>query len=140
MSETDVAEARFEPPPSDEQRAVLGRHPRAALRAAVVHRLRRADLVPAGGRARLRPTGPSSGARPAATGPSTPPPSTTRPGPGRDPADGPYVVALVELAEGVRMMTNVVGCPPDDVTVGMPVRLAWQPLSDGRNLPQFAPA
>ena len=63
-----------------------------------------------------------------------------RPGPGRDAADGPYVVALIELAEGVRMMSNVVGCPPDDVTVGMPVRLVWEPLSDGRHLPQFTPA
>ncbi len=61
-------------------------------------------------------------------------------GPGRDPADGPYVVALVELSEGARMMANVVDCPPDDVVVGMPVRLVWQPLSDGRHLPQFAPA
>lgn len=63
-----------------------------------------------------------------------------RPGPGRNPDDGPYVVALVELAEGVRMMSNVVGCPPDDVTVGMPVRLVWEPLSDGRHLPLFTPA
>jgi uncharacterized protein len=61
-------------------------------------------------------------------------------GPGRDPDDGPYVVALVELSEGVRMMTNVVGCPPDDVEVGMPVRVVWHPLSDGRHLPQFEPA
>ena len=61
-------------------------------------------------------------------------------GPGRDPADGPYVVALVELPEGVRMMANVVGCPPEDVVVGMPVRLVWRPLSDGRHLPQFTPA
>ena len=63
-----------------------------------------------------------------------------RPGPGRDPADGPYVVALIELAEGVRMMSNVIGCPPGDVAVGMPVRLVWEPLSDGRHLPQFTPA
>ncbi|MGH9235323.1 MAG: Zn-ribbon domain-containing OB-fold protein [Acidimicrobiales bacterium] len=63
-----------------------------------------------------------------------------RTGPGRDPDDGPYVVALVELPEGVRMMTNIVGCPPDEVTVGMPVRLVWHPLSDGRHLPMFAPA
>ena len=86
------------------------------------------------------PTSPSSGARPAATAPCTPPASTTRPGPGRDPADGPYVVALIDLAEGARMMANVVDCPPDDVAVGLPVRLVWQPLSDGRHLPQFAPA
>jgi uncharacterized OB-fold protein len=54
--------------------------------------------------------------------------------------DGPYAVALIELAEGVRMMSNVIGCPPDDVSVGMPVAITWEPLSDGRHLPQFAPA
>jgi uncharacterized protein len=63
-----------------------------------------------------------------------------KPGPGRDPKDGPYVVALIDLAEGVRMMANVVGCPPADVTVGQAVRLVWRPLSDGRHLPQFTPA
>ncbi len=56
---------------------------------------------------------------------------------GRDPEDGPYAVALVELVEGVRIMTNVVGCPPEDVAVGVPVELTWLPMSDGRNLPQF---
>jgi uncharacterized protein len=60
-------------------------------------------------------------------------------GPGRDPAAGPYAVALVDLREGARMMANVVGCPPDEVAVGTPVRLVWQPLSDGRHLPQFTP-
>ena len=62
-----------------------------------------------------------------------------RPGPRRDAADGPYAVALVELPEGVRMLTNVVGTPPEDVTVGQAVRVTWLPLSDGRNLPMFAP-
>lgn len=52
----------------------------------------------------------------------------------------PYVVALVDLAEGVRMLTNIVGCPPDEVRVGMAVTLTWEPLSDGRQLPQFTPA
>lgn len=52
----------------------------------------------------------------------------------------PFAVVLVELEEGVRMMSNVVGCPPDDVKVGMPVVLAWEPLSDGRHLPQFTPS
>jgi hypothetical protein len=49
-------------------------------------------------------------------------------------------VVLVELEEGVRMMSNVVDCPPDEVKVGMPVTLTWEPLSDGRNLPQFRPS
>jgi uncharacterized OB-fold protein len=60
-----------------------------------------------------------------------------RPGPGRDSDDGPYVVALVELDAGVRMMSNVVGCPPDDVVAGTRLVLAWEPLSDGRHLPVF---
>jgi uncharacterized protein len=52
----------------------------------------------------------------------------------------PYCVALVDLEEGVRMMTNVVGCPPDDVRCGLAVSVTWEPLSDGRQLPLFAPA
>lgn len=54
--------------------------------------------------------------------------------------EGPYAVALIELAEGVRVMSNVVGCPPEEVTVGMQVTVTWEPLSDGRNLPLFEPA
>ncbi|CAN5718846.1 OB-fold domain-containing protein [soil metagenome] len=52
----------------------------------------------------------------------------------------PYVVALVDLAEGARFMTNVVGCDPADVVIGMMVTVAWEPLDDGRHLPLFAPA
>jgi uncharacterized protein len=55
-------------------------------------------------------------------------------------AEEPFAVVLVELEEGVRMMSNVVDCPADDVKVGMKVTVAWEPLSDGRHLPQFTPA
>lgn len=51
----------------------------------------------------------------------------------------PYAVALVDLEEGVRMMTNVVDCPAEDVTVGQPVRATWEPLGDGRHLLLFEP-
>jgi uncharacterized OB-fold protein len=51
----------------------------------------------------------------------------------------PYVVALVELEEGPRLMTNVVGCDPEAVSVGMPVHVTWEELSDGRHLPLFEP-
>ncbi len=55
-------------------------------------------------------------------------------------ADGrAYCVALVDLEEGVRMMTNVVGCAPHDVYAGMPLALTWERLSDGRQLPLFQP-
>jgi uncharacterized OB-fold protein len=47
----------------------------------------------------------------------------------------PYVVAIVALAEGVRMMSNVVSETPFDVAVGDEVSLVWEPLSDGRQLP-----
>ena len=61
------------------------------------------------------------------------------PGPMREEADGPYAVVLVDLAEGVRVMSNVVGCAPEDVAVGMKVHVHWHPLSDGRHLPFFEP-
>jgi hypothetical protein len=68
----------------------------------------------------------------------------SQPGPGRASDvsaadDAPYVVVLVDLDAGVRMMSNVVGCPPEVVTAGMRVGLAWEPLSDGRHLPVFRP-
>ncbi len=52
----------------------------------------------------------------------------------------PYAVALVELAEGVRLMSNLVGIEPGAATVGLAVQVTWEPLSDGRNLPLFEPA
>lgn len=61
------------------------------------------------------------------------------PGPGRDPEDGPYAVAVVELAEGPRMLTNIVGVPVDEIDVGAEVRVVWHELSDGRKLPMFTP-
>ena len=51
----------------------------------------------------------------------------------------PYAVALVELEEGVRVMTNIVGVDPGEVKIGMPVSVTWEPLSDGRHLPLFEP-
>lgn len=51
----------------------------------------------------------------------------------------PYAVALVDLDEGIRMMTNVVDCDPEQVTIGQQVAVSWEPLSDGRNLPVFRP-
>jgi uncharacterized OB-fold protein len=56
-------------------------------------------------------------------------------------SDGqPYCIALVDLDEGIRMLTNVVECPPDEVHSGMAVTLTWEPLSDGRRLALFEPA
>ena len=50
--------------------------------------------------------------------------------------EAPYVVALVELDEGVRMMTRLVDVPPDAVEVEMPVEVAIQ---GEPRLPYFRP-
>ena len=49
----------------------------------------------------------------------------------------PYVVAMVDLDEGPRMMTNVVGCPPEEVVVGLRVRVEFDP--ERGDLPLFRP-
>lgn len=130
----------LEPPPRLRGHgALLGRHPRAAPGPAVVSALRPGLLVPR----EVCPgcLAPDVEWRPAAgTGVAYAAGVHHKPGFGRSPGDGPDVVALVELAEGVRMMSNVVGVPPDDVVVGMPVALAWHRLADGRRLPMFTPA
>ncbi|WP_371601017.1 bifunctional MaoC family dehydratase N-terminal/OB-fold nucleic acid binding domain-containing protein [Streptomyces sp. NBC_00564] len=53
--------------------------------------------------------------------------------------DPPYAVGLVELSEGVRMVSNVVGVPYDKVRIGMPVRLEFQRYDEELELPVFRP-
>ncbi|WP_329255850.1 OB-fold domain-containing protein [Actinoallomurus sp. NBC_01490] len=52
----------------------------------------------------------------------------------------PYVVALVELEEGVRIIGNLLGCAPGDAYVGMPVELEFQRMDEELTLPQWRPA
>ena len=52
----------------------------------------------------------------------------------------PYVAAVVDLEEGVRMMTNVVGCELEDVEIGMALEVQFQPISDDVTIPVFRPA
>ena len=61
--------------------------------------------------------------------------------------DPPHVVALIDLDEGVRMMTNLVrdeeGFPslaPEEVQIGMPVRVVFHAVTEEITLPKFAPA
>ena len=51
----------------------------------------------------------------------------------------PYVLAYVELEEGVRMLTNVVGCKPEDVCIGMPVEVVFEDVTPEATLPKFRP-
>jgi hypothetical protein len=50
----------------------------------------------------------------------------------------PYVVALVELEEGPRLVSNLVGCEPEAVAVDMAVELRFESAGDFA-LPRFAP-
>ncbi len=54
----------------------------------------------------------------------------------------PYVVALVELEEGPRMPTNLVGIEPDPakIKIGMPVVVDFEDVSETISLPVFRPA
>jgi uncharacterized OB-fold protein len=38
----------------------------------------------------------------------------------------PYGVVLIDLDEGFRMMSRVIGMAPEDVAIGLRVRLAWE--------------
>jgi uncharacterized OB-fold protein len=52
----------------------------------------------------------------------------------------PYVAAVVDLAEGPRMMTNVVDCDSDALTVGMALQVAYRELDEEFTVPVFVPA
>jgi uncharacterized OB-fold protein len=66
-------------------------------------------------------------------------------GPFRDAA--PYVLAYVELEEGPRMQTNIVGVDPETVHVGQAVEVVFEPVFDQADpgstiaaIPRFAPS
>jgi uncharacterized protein len=54
----------------------------------------------------------------------------------------PYVVAMVELEEGARLMTNIVDveADPEHVKIGMPVEIVYEDISEEITLPKFRPA
>jgi uncharacterized OB-fold protein len=54
--------------------------------------------------------------------------------------EGTYVVALVALEEGIRLVSNLCEIDPGDVTIGMPVEVFFEHFDDGLVLPQFRPA
>jgi len=53
--------------------------------------------------------------------------------------DVPYVIAIVELEEGPRITTNLVGCSPDQVTIGMPVMASFEEVTPEVTLVKFRP-
>jgi uncharacterized protein len=49
----------------------------------------------------------------------------------------PFVVAYVELTEGPRMLTNIVGCDPGQVEIGSPVSVVFDDAGDAGAIPRF---
>jgi hypothetical protein len=54
----------------------------------------------------------------------------------------PYVLALIELAEGPRMMSNLINIEPDPkhIKCDMPVEVVYEQLTDAITIPLFQPA
>ncbi len=51
--------------------------------------------------------------------------------------DVPYTVVLVELAEGPRMLSTLVGTPPGTVAIGQAVEIVYDPVTPEVTLPRF---
>jgi uncharacterized OB-fold protein len=66
--------------------------------------------------------------------------TVTRRGSGAYRDAAPYVLAYVELAEGPRMMTNIVDCDVDALQIGDPVEVVFHDTGQGAALPRFRPA
>ena len=54
-------------------------------------------------------------------------------------ADAPYSLALIQLDEGPRMLTNIVNCPPDQIRIGMEVAVEFEQCGPDIMLPKFRP-
>ena len=54
----------------------------------------------------------------------------------------PFAIAVVELEEGPRMMSNILDCEqtPEALVLDMPLEVTWEKLTDEITLPQFRPA
>ena len=64
-----------------------------------------------------------------------------RPAPGFE-ADVPYAIAIVELDEGPRMMSNIVGVPntPEHLVLDMELQVTFETRGDDLQVPVFRPA
>jgi uncharacterized OB-fold protein len=51
----------------------------------------------------------------------------------------PYAVAIIDLDEGYQMMSNLIGLPPEDVAVGLRVRVDFREITTEITLPYFRP-
>ena len=51
----------------------------------------------------------------------------------------PYAVVIIKLAEGAKMVSNLVGVPPHGIRIGMPVQVVFEDITDEVTLPKFVP-
>ena len=49
----------------------------------------------------------------------------------------PYVVAIIKTQEGTRLISNIIGCKPEDVKVGLPVEVVFEDVTEEISLPKF---
>ena len=54
-------------------------------------------------------------------------------------ADMPYVLAIVRMAEGFKLMTNIVECDFETLRCDMPVEVVFDPVTPDITLPKFRP-
>jgi uncharacterized protein len=52
-------------------------------------------------------------------------------------SDVPYAVVVVKLAEGPKLISNIVDCSPTDIRIGMPVEVVFDAVAPGVTLPKF---
>ncbi|MEO8953513.1 MAG: Zn-ribbon domain-containing OB-fold protein [Ktedonobacteraceae bacterium] len=53
--------------------------------------------------------------------------------------DTPYNVAIIQLAEGPRMVSNIVGISLEDLRIDLPVKIVFDPVTDTISIPRFEP-
>ena len=51
--------------------------------------------------------------------------------------DAPYAPVVIEMEEGVRLVSEMVDCSPDELEIGMPVELVFDHVTPEITLPKF---
>lgn len=54
--------------------------------------------------------------------------------------DVPYTIVLVDMPEGIRVLADLVECPPEQVRVGMAVEVLFDDVTEELTLPRFRPS
>ncbi|GAH68820.1 unnamed protein product, partial [marine sediment metagenome] len=48
-----------------------------------------------------------------------------------------YVTAIIALEEGPHLLSNIVGCNPEEIECDMPVEVIWEDISEEFTIPKF---